>query len=85
MSRSQSFRRESKAAIKAAIQALKDQRQRIAFDANVQRIYKVNTPYAVKCLQRYEDMTEQIEELEALLSNPPAPPAPPVPLQGSLF
>lgn len=55
-----------------AIDALKKQRQRIAFDANVQRVYQIGTPYAISCLERYEKITAQIAELEG-------------PRQGQLF
>jgi hypothetical protein len=49
------------------INALRRRRQAIAFDANVQRIYQVGTPYAVSCLEEYEKLTRAIEALE----NPP--------------
>lgn len=58
--------------VRAAVDALKRQRQCIAFCANMQRVYKVNTPHSIKCLERYEKLTAQIAELEG-------------PQQGSLF
>lgn len=48
----------------ASIACLRKRRQAIAFDANVQRIFQVNTPYAVACLEEYERLTKQIEKLE---------------------
>ena len=58
--------------IRSAVDALKRQRKRIAFDANMQRVYKINTPYTIKCLEQYEKLTAQIAELEG-------------PQQGALF
>lgn len=65
------------AAEQMQLDGLYRQRQAIAFDANVQRIYKVNTPYAIQCLKKYEALTEAIEAIE----NPPAP----EPVQGRLL
>lgn len=59
--------REAKRAIRAAIKQLERRKQVIAFDANVQRYYKVNTAYAVRCLEEYEQIGQQIEELERLM------------------
>ena len=47
------------------IEALKQQQKRIAFDANMQRVYQIGTPYAIKCLQKYEELTKQIEDLQS--------------------
>ncbi len=47
-----------------SLDALRRRRQFIAFDANVQRIYKIGTPYAVACLKEYEELTAAIERIE---------------------
>ncbi len=49
---------------KLTLDALKARRQQIAFDANLQKAYQVNTPYAVKCLEEYERLTRLIEQEE---------------------
>jgi hypothetical protein len=46
------------------IDALRRRRQMIAFDANVQRIYQIGTPYTIACLEEYEKLTRAIEALE---------------------
>jgi hypothetical protein len=46
------------------LEALRKQRQRVAFDANVQRLYHVDTPHAIRSLERHEELSAQIAELE---------------------
>lgn len=50
-----------------AVDALKRRRQAIAFDANVEREYRVGTAYSIACLKEYERLSAEIEGLEMML------------------
>jgi len=54
-----------KKAISIQLDALRKMKQGIVFDANVQRVYQVNTPYAVNCLKRVEEIDQVIAMLKA--------------------
>lgn len=56
--------------IKAAIEALRKERKRIAWDANCARLYQTGNEYQERSLARYIVLTEQIEALEAELKSP---------------
>lgn len=55
------------------LEDLQKRRRRVAFDANVQRIFKVDTPYAIKCLAEHERLTKLIDELEPPTVDLPTP------------
>ena len=54
-------------AVKVAIDCMERRRQQFAFDANLHKIYKSDSPYAVRAAKQYDKITEAI----AVLSQQP--------------
>lgn len=52
-------------AYKVAIEALKKQRHRYAFDANLFKLGMADYPHARKCAKEYDRLTEAIKALES--------------------
>lgn len=59
------------------VEALRKRRQKLAFAANVQRLYHADTPHFTKSLAEYEQLTAMIDKLD-----PPEPDIPPPPRDG---
>lgn len=57
---------------RAAVDALRKERQAIAWDANCARVYQTGNDYQERCLKRYIVLTAQIEALEAEAGLKPA-------------
>lgn len=53
--------------IRGAIDALKRRRQQIAFDANMFKRLRYDTPYTRTCAAEYDRITQAIAEMEAAL------------------
>ena len=64
--------------LRAAVDALRKERQRIAWDANCARVYQTGNAHQERCLERYIVRTAQIESLEAEAGIKPAKKAPDV-------
>jgi hypothetical protein len=47
-----------------SVDALRRRRQFIAFDANMERVYRYGSPYTIACLKEYEELTAAIERIE---------------------
>lgn len=62
--------KEIRNALKAAIAALRKERQGIAWDANCARLLETGNEYQMRCLARYTELTGRIEALEAELKAP---------------
>ena len=57
---------------RAAVVALRKERQAIAWDANCARIFETGNAYQERCLERYIVLTAQIEALETEANLKPA-------------
>jgi len=49
---------------KLSVEAMKRRRQQIAFDANMERVYHWGSPYTIRCLKEYNELTAAIDEIE---------------------
>lgn len=48
-----------------SVDAMRRRRQQIAFDANMERVYHWGSPYTVRCLKEYNELTAAIDEMES--------------------
>jgi len=53
-------------AINLAIAAIRKEIKKIAYDANMQKIFRVDTPHAINSLKRKEELLQAIETLEII-------------------
>ena len=49
---------------KLSVEAMKRRKQQIAFDASMERVYHWGSPYTIRCLKEYNELTAAIDEIE---------------------